>query len=73
MCLTLWVRIPLRLGVLDTTLSDKVNYALGQVGGFIWLCILVYSTNKTDLHDIIEILLKVALNIITITIKVHVN
>jgi hypothetical protein len=33
---------------------------LQQVGGF--LCIPVSSTNKTDHHDITEILLKVALN-----------
>jgi hypothetical protein len=29
----------------------------------------VSSTNKTDHHDIIEILLKVALNTITLTLK----
>ena len=40
--LTLWVRIPLRLGVLD----------LRKVDGFL----LVSSTNKTYLHDITEIL-----------------
>ena len=34
---------------------------LWQVGGF--LRVLQFSTNKTDLHDIAEILLKVALNI----------
>jgi hypothetical protein len=28
---------------------------------------LVYSTNKTDCHDITELLLKVALNTITLT------
>jgi hypothetical protein len=31
-----------------------------QIGGFLW----VSSTNKTDHHDITEILLKVALNTI---------
>jgi len=36
---------------------------LRQVGG-----ILVSSTNKTDCHDITEILFKVALNIITLTL-----
>ena len=30
----------------------------------------ISSTNKTDLHDITEILLKVALNTITLTLKV---
>ena len=32
-----------------------------QVGGF-----LIFSTNKTDHHDIADILLKVVLNIITL-------
>jgi hypothetical protein len=38
---------------------------LRQVGGS--LGIPVSSTNKTDRHDITEILLKVALNTITVT------
>jgi hypothetical protein len=38
----------------------KVVSDLWQVGGF-----SVSSTNKTDSHDINELLLKVALNIIT--------
>ena len=54
----------LRRDVLDTTLCDKV---CRQVGGFC-LCTSVFSTNKTDCHDIAEKLLKVALNTITITI-----
>jgi hypothetical protein len=37
-----------------------------QVGGFLRI-LRVSSTNKTDRHDIIEILLKVALNTITLT------
>jgi hypothetical protein len=43
--------------VLDTTLCDKVcqGLAAGQ-------CIPVSSTNKTDRHDITDILLKVTLN-----------
>jgi hypothetical protein len=56
-------------GVLDTTLCDKVCqwpvtdqwFSLGT---------LVSSTNKTDCHDIIEILLKVALNTIILTLYV---
>ena len=32
---------------------------------------LISSTNKTDCHDIAEILLKVALNTITLTLKSH--
>jgi hypothetical protein len=61
--LKLLVRIPPRRGVLDTTLSDKVCqwFAAGQ-----WYSpgTTVFSTNKTDHHDITEILLKVALNTI---------
>jgi len=45
--------------VLDTTLCDKICHCLatGQ-----WFCLgtPVSSTNKTDHHDIAEILLKVA-------------
>jgi hypothetical protein len=58
--LMLWVRTPLRWGVLDTTLCDKVYqwFATGQ-------CFSpVSSTNKTGRHDINEILLKVVLNTI---------
>jgi hypothetical protein len=48
----LGVRIPLRQDVLAT-------------GGWFSQGTLVSSTNKTDHHDIAEILLKVALNTIT--------
>ena len=58
------VRIPLRRGVLDTTLCDKVCQWLAA-GRWFSPGISVSSTNKTDRHDIIEILLKVALNAIT--------
>jgi hypothetical protein len=37
---------------------------LRQAGGFLWVLRPVSSTNKTDHHDITEILLKVLLNII---------
>jgi hypothetical protein len=47
--LTLWVQIPLRWGVLDTTLCDTL----------------------IDCHDIAEIVLKVALNTITLTLMVQ--
>ena len=53
-------RIPLRRGVLDTTLCDKVCQWLGP-GRWFSLGSGVSSTNKTDRHDIAEILLKVAL------------
>ena len=47
--------------VLDITLCDKVCQCL-------WFCpgTAVFSTNKTDRHDITEILLKVAFNAITL-------
>jgi hypothetical protein len=52
--LTLWVRIPLRRGVLDTTLYDTVCQwiAAGQ-----WFSpgTSVSSTNKTDRYDITDI------------------
>ena len=63
----LWGRIPLRRGVINTTLCYK---------GCEWLATSwlfspgtpVSSTNKqTDCYDIAEILLKVALNTITLT------
>jgi hypothetical protein len=63
---TLWVRIPIRRGVLDTTLCDKVCQSLVADQWFS-LCTPVSFTNKTDSYDISEILLKVALIIITIT------
>ena len=62
---TLWVRIPPRRGVLDTTLCDKVCQWLAA-GRWFSPGIPVSSTNKTDRHGIIKIL-KVTLNTITIT------
>ena len=64
--LKLWVWIPLRWGVLDTTLCDKVCQWLAT-GRCFSPGTPVSSTNKTDRHDIAEILLKVELNIITLT------
>jgi hypothetical protein len=62
--LKLWVWIPLRWGVLDTTLCDKVYqwHSSDQ-----WFCMgtPVSFINKTYLHNIAKILLKVALNTIT--------
>jgi hypothetical protein len=51
-----------RRGVLDTTLSNKVCLTCDR-----WAFSPVSSINKTYRHDINEILLKVALNTITIT------
>ena len=53
---------------LDTTLYDKFVSDLRQLGGFSPGS-PVSSTNKTDRHDITEILLKVALNTIKQTNK----
>ena len=66
--LKLWVRIPLRRGVLDTTLCDKVCQWLAA-GRWFSPCTLVSSNNKTDLHDVTEILLKVALNTINLYVS----
>jgi len=62
----LWVRIPLRQGVLDTTLCDQVCQWLAA-GQWFSPGTPVSSTNNTDHHDITEILLKVALNTINQT------
>ena len=68
--LTWWVWIPLRQGVLHTTLCDKVCQWLETV---LWFSMgtLVSSTNETDCHDITEILLNVALNTITLTLYLN--
>ena len=59
--LKLWVlRTPLRRGVLDTTLCDKVCQWLAA-GRWFSPGTQVSSTNKTDCHNLTEILLKVAL------------
>ena len=68
--LKLWVQIPLRQGVLDTTLCDKVCQWLPECRWFS-PSTPVASTNKTDLHDITEILLKVALNTINPPLPPH--
>ena len=59
--LTLWVRTLLRWGVLDITLCDKVCLWLAA-GQWFSLGTPLSPNNKTDLHNITEILLKVALN-----------
>ena len=62
----LWVRITLGRGVLDTTLCDKVCQWLA-IGRWFSPGTPVFSTNRTDCHDISEILSKVALNTIILT------
>jgi hypothetical protein len=59
-CNNLWIRIPFRRGVLDTTLCDKICQWLATGRWFS----PVSSTNKTDRTDITERLLKVVLNTI---------
>jgi hypothetical protein len=56
-----------RWGLLATTLCDKVCQWLAA-GQWFSLGTPVSSTNKTDHHDINEILLKVVLTIITLTL-----
>ena len=56
-------------GVLDTPLCDKVCQCPTTDRWFS----PVSSTNKTDRHDITEILLKVALNTITLTLTLRLN
>ena len=51
----------------DIILSDFFVSNLRQVSGFLPGS-QVSSTNKTDSHDVIEILLKVALNTIALTL-----
>ena len=63
--LKLWVQIQFRWGVLDITLCDKVCQWLAT-GRWFSMGNPVSSTNKTACHDITEILLKVALNSITL-------
>jgi hypothetical protein len=63
--LTLCFRIPLMRGVLDTTLCDKVWQYLAA-GLWFFPGTPISFTNKTDCHDINEILLKLASNTITL-------
>ena len=66
--LTLWVWIPLRRGVLDPTLCDKVCQRCIRL-----VVLSGYSTKKTYCHNITEILLKVALNTISNTVVCHIH
>ena len=61
-----WARTSSWRGVLDTTLYDKVCQWLAT-GWWFSPGTPVSSTNKTDRHNITEILLKVALNTINQT------
>ena len=60
---------PVHCKVYSITLCEKV-YQWLTVGRLYSLGILVSSTIKTDCHDIAEILLKVALIIITLTLNI---
>ena len=59
------IRIPLRRDVLDTTLCDQVCQWLAA-GRCFFAGTPVTSCNNTDCHDITVILLKVALNTMTL-------
>ena len=48
-------------------------WALWQLGGFLRVLRFLPSSGKTDLHDLTEILLKVALNTITLTLNMLVS
>jgi hypothetical protein len=65
-----WVWTLLRGGVLDTILCDKVCQWLAA-GQWFSPGTPVSSTNKTDRHDITEILLKVALLTISIDYNIR--
>ena len=67
--LTVWVRISLSRNLLDTNLWDKVCQCLAAGRWFS----PVSSTNKTNRHDMTEIMLKVVLNTINLTYIVYVN
>ena len=66
----LWVRISIRARCKHYVIKVCQWLATGR---WFALCSLVYSTNKTDSHDIPEILLKVTLNFIKQTAlkKIH--
>ena len=66
--LKLWVRTSFRRGVLDTTLCDKVCQWL-TAGWWFSLGTPVSSTNKTNRHDITEILLTMSLSTINLTLN----
>jgi len=68
--LTLWVRTLIRRDVIDATLWDIVCQWL-TAGQWFSPDTLVSSTNKTDHYDITEVLLKVALNTITLLQEGH--
>jgi hypothetical protein len=58
------------------TITIKKNvcvvYDLRQVGGFLRVLRSLTVTNKADRHDITEILLKLALNFITLTLGLRI-
>jgi hypothetical protein len=64
--------MPITTNVVNTTLCDKVCQWLAT-GQWFSPGTLVSSTNKTDCHDITEILLKVVLNTITMTLEVKLD
>ena len=63
-----FINISLRQGVLDTKLCDQVRQCLAA-GRWFSQGTPVSSTNKTNRHDKTEILLKLVLNTITLTLN----
>jgi hypothetical protein len=60
-CLSpLMLRVRISIRARCTSLCDKVCQWAATVGGFLWV-LWFNSTNKTDCHDVTEILLKVSL------------
>ena len=68
--LTLWVGIPFRRGVLDTTLCDEVCQWLAT-GQWFSPSTPVSYTNEIDRHDITEIFSKVSLSSINLNLYLH--
>jgi hypothetical protein len=68
--LTLWVRIPLRLG---KPIQHYVIQVCECLAAGLWFSLgtLVSSTNKTDHHNITKILLLVTLNTITLILALQ--
>jgi hypothetical protein len=69
--LRLWVWIPSRQGVLETTFCDKVSQGLAA-GLWFSRGTLDSPTNKTDSPNITKLLLKVVLNPITMTLAPYI-
>jgi hypothetical protein len=68
--LKLWVRIPLRRGILDTALCDKVDRSVVFSR---YKCTPVSSTNKTECHDIQKCIWNIVVQIINLILMKYFN